>query len=618
MDDPRDLQARARLAEASGQLAAALDIYQQLLLQPPGANRGALWAHAGDLQLRLGDEHEAAELYAGAVERFVAAECPNVALALCQRVLRTDPTRTTFLLRFAELSASLGYHRDARNAYLEFADGAQETGDTAAAIEALRAYLRSFPGDGAVLARFHELGGEMAETPDPEGSAAEPLGLVSTSVGQDGGVDSAPGAGAEASLVPTSVEEMEPAAHVAPLEGLEATALESAPADPLWGSAPAAPDALPLLGTEIGSVDAVAADDDAEALEDPDPLPLVGSLPPDPEEKETGGPEEEALPVLSPVADPVMELRERVARDPLDRQGHRDLADLLQRQGDRAGLEEALHSAHHALAAAGDYPAAVETVKRLLELRPDDLELHRHWVGYAERAARREELVEALLATARRCEAGLERDSARDLFARVLELDPANQVARNALTTQSPAARPARDYVDLGALILTEEEDDDLTRFQVDIGEPSGDEEGDLAEILSVFREKVAQNLDPKDVASHYDLGVAFKEMGLLDDAIVQFQGALRAGAEPVSTLEMLGECFVSKGELGMAARLLDRATRFAGASDLDLVGVYYWLGRCREGLEELQEACGFYERVVAVDLSFRDAAERLEALRVR
>jgi tetratricopeptide (TPR) repeat protein len=172
--------------------------------------------------------------------------------------------------------------------------------------------------------------------------------------------------------------------------------------------------------------------------------------------------------------------------------------------------------------------------------------------------------------------------------------------------------------VDLGALVMSDEdEQEDGTRFQMDAAQhPSGDEDRDFAEILGMFRQKVSENIHPQDSSSHYDLGLAFKEMGLFDDAIAQLQHALRAGSNPVATLEVLGECFIEKGEHSLAVRVLSRAVRIPEAAESDLVGVLYWLGRTEEVLERPDEARGFYERVIAVDIGFRDAAERLESLR--
>ncbi|HEV2131508.1 MAG TPA: tetratricopeptide repeat protein [Longimicrobiaceae bacterium] len=122
--------------------------------------------------------------------------------------------------------------------------------------------------------------------------------------------------------------------------------------------------------------------------------------------------------------------------------------------------------------------------------------------------------------------------------------------------------------------------------------------------------------LDTPPSGSSYERGIAFKGMGLLDEAIAELQAALREGARPVATLEALGECFFAKEQFSLAARVLERAPRVPGAEEEELIGVYYWLARCEEELGHTDGARDHLERVLSHDIRFRDARARLEALR--
>jgi tetratricopeptide (TPR) repeat protein len=119
---------------------------------------------------------------------------------------------------------------------------------------------------------------------------------------------------------------------------------------------------------------------------------------------------------------------------------------------------------------------------------------------------------------------------------------------------------------------------------------------------------------ETEDVGSHYDLGLAYKEMGLLDAAIGQLHDALAAGDHPLASLEVLGECYLEREEHDRACRVLERATELA-SSDTELLGVRYLLARCEEAMGERDAARESYGRVVAIEPSFRDAAERLGRL---
>jgi tetratricopeptide (TPR) repeat protein len=121
--------------------------------------------------------------------------------------------------------------------------------------------------------------------------------------------------------------------------------------------------------------------------------------------------------------------------------------------------------------------------------------------------------------------------------------------------------------------------------------------------------------VDEEDYQSHYDLGVAYKEMGLVDEAIAEFQKALRAPDGRTRTYEAIGQCFLEKDQHQMAATILGRALSEKGMDDDQLVGVLYLMGRANEALGRGDEAMQYYQRVFVVDIEFRDVADRLNAL---
>ncbi len=178
-----------------------------------------------------------------------------------------------------------------------------------------------------------------------------------------------------------------------------------------------------------------------------------------------------------------------------------------------------------------------------------------------------------------------------------------------------PTRRPKPDYVDLGAFLLDEPEADDTTRFVVAETAPTGDEERDFADMLQQFKAKVAEVIPKEDAGSHYDLGLAFKEMGLIDEAIAEFQTALRGGEEKLKVYEELGNCFVQKRQYSVAITILTRAMQMSHSDESELLGVYYNLGRAHEELGQHTEARSAYERIISIDIGFQDTSERLAKL---
>jgi tetratricopeptide (TPR) repeat protein len=82
-----------------------------------------------------------------------------------------------------------------------------------------------------------------------------------------------------------------------------------------------------------------------------------------------------------------------------------------------------------------------------------------------------------------------------------------------------------------------------------------------------------------------------------------------------VRTYEALGQCFMERSQFDVAATILERAAADVRVGDEQLVGVLYLLGYASEALDRYEDALSYYQRVFAVDIRFRDVAERIRTL---
>jgi pilus assembly protein FimV len=208
----------------------------------------------------------------------------------------------------------------------------------------------------------------------------------------------------------------------------------------------------------------------------------------------------------------------------------------------------------------------------------------------------------------------------------VVEAAPAAVPAPASVTTPvvAPAAPTAAsstdgEYVDLGDW-LRETEEPRSSRMVTAEPSQTGDEEADFQRMLDAFKAGVERNIEDEDFDSHYDLGVAFREMGLLEEATTQFQRASRAPGRPLRAIEALGECLIELGHPELALEALRRGIEDGTGEasplpDQQLVGVIYLLGMASEQTQRSDAASAYYRRVLATDLQFRDAARRLAQL---
>ncbi len=120
------------------------------------------------------------------------------------------------------------------------------------------------------------------------------------------------------------------------------------------------------------------------------------------------------------------------------------------------------------------------------------------------------------------------------------------------------------------------------------------------------------------DATTHGDLGIAYKEMGLLDPAIAEFGQLARDPRRQVFALTMIGECFEGKGSHTDAVVRYKEALNCPQATATESTLLYYLLGAAFEHLGDRQEALYFYEKVTRRDAKFRDIESKLAALRPR
>lgn len=359
----------------------------------------------------------------------------------------------------------------------------------------------------------------------------------------------------------------------------------------------------------------------------------------------------EAAPV-----DGISALEQAVADRPDDPVAHQALGEALFTAGDtRRAADEFLFAAE-AYEAVEAWQDAQDLMGRLVELEPNEIRHYQKLVELAYRTGSRSRMLDAYLALAGALRRIGEVEKSIAVYRRVTDHDPGNQAAREALgelgiaapAEEPPPAAPARpskptvppaaaapaapaavrppsrarapagghgaDFVDLGSLVLDEAAPRD-TRMRIEGAKPTDDEQKNFEEMLAEFKRGIEQNLDADDYQSHYDLGVAFKEMGLLDEAIAEFQKALRSPEGRLRTSEALGVAFFDKGQFGIAETVLRRAVDTEGGGDEAKIGVLYWLGRAAEEQGKRPEALRCYERALAVDIRFMDLGERVPRL---
>ena len=607
MSSPEDLKKQARNHERKEQWAKALDQYKSaiaLLAQEEQPDIG-LYNRVGDIQVRQGQIADAVVNYEKAIALYVESELPNNAIAVCKKIVRNMPMNHAVYLSMGQIRGKQGLLADARLNFLTYAERMQADGDINEGLRALTELADLAPEDVEIrLAVAAQMQGH-GRTEDAVAQLQTGYRLANLR-----GLDTGPleeklrELGAEPDLAAT---------------GPTSSLSEDGEVEAEFGDV-ALEEGQPMLGG-----------DDEEVGE---PLPML-EMSEDLEEAElqassVGGSDSDDSETSEYVADRVEppELETPAASDPADSTAYREGA-MKDARAEKLAADETARElqpdpmGHEMRAATGDVSGAMKSLRTLIETHSDDVALRQRFVEYALDLKDESVLVPTLLELAETFERTGHATKARPVYEQVLSVDPQNARAREGLGQDPKRAdvpesevASSEGYVDLGSLLLDDDQEEKTTRFVVAFEEPSGDEQADFAKMLSQFKSKVADSLGADDVQAHHDLGTAYKEMGLVDEAISEFQQALHAAPSHLPSYELLGQCFIDKGEPKAAVRTLTKALDLPFEVEDELMGIYYYLGRAHEQVGNKPQAVEFYDRVFSLDINFADVTERLRALR--
>jgi tetratricopeptide (TPR) repeat protein len=147
----------------------------------------------------------------------------------------------------------------------------------------------------------------------------------------------------------------------------------------------------------------------------------------------------------------------------------------------------------------------------------------------------------------------------------------------------------------------------------------------ELAEVFQEFRSELGElGEEDEDLETHYNLGIAYREMGLLDEAIGEFQKVAKAVQKgkpfryTMNCSTMLGLSFMDKGEPNIAALWYRRALEVPGLEHETILALRYDLGLALDAAGDSTAALDCFRQVYAANIEYRDVADRISTLQRR
>ncbi len=136
-----------------------------------------------------------------------------------------------------------------------------------------------------------------------------------------------------------------------------------------------------------------------------------------------------------------------------------------------------------------------------------------------------------------------------------------------------------------------------------------------LEEIFREFKKGVEQQLSAEDYETHFNLGIAYKEMGLIDEAIGEFQLSSKDPARAVECCSMLGLCFLEKGMPQLAVKWYHKGLEAPGIGEQETAGLLYDLGNIYQNTGDLELAYRTFLEVYGLNTNYRDIVHRVKDL---
>ncbi|MBI3669661.1 MAG: tetratricopeptide repeat protein [Acidobacteria bacterium] len=151
----------------------------------------------------------------------------------------------------------------------------------------------------------------------------------------------------------------------------------------------------------------------------------------------------------------------------------------------------------------------------------------------------------------------------------------------------------------------------------------AGEDRGPLRDVFDAFRAELGElgTEEKEDLETHYNLGIAYREMGLLDEAIGEFQKVAkaidqgRAFRYAMQCCTLLGLAFMEKGQPQIATMWYERALQTPGLDQESILALRYDLGVAQELSGDEAAALKSFSQVYAMNIDYRDVAERIATL---
>lgn len=171
-----------------------------------------------------------------------------------------------------------------------------------------------------------------------------------------------------------------------------------------------------------------------------------------------------------------------------------------------------------------------------------------------------------------------------------------------------------RKFFDLGEKVKEEiEAIKESIISQLQKGRSAGEKE--LSEIVAEFKRQAKVKLGLEDYETHFQLGLAFLEQGIYDEAIEELMISAQSPEKALESCILIAEACRRKKDYAESIRWLEKCLELCQEDKEKVHALEYEIGLLYEKLHDRQRALSFYQKIMEWNASFRDVAKRVAAL---
>ncbi|MDF1525576.1 MAG: tetratricopeptide repeat protein [bacterium] len=181
---------------------------------------------------------------------------------------------------------------------------------------------------------------------------------------------------------------------------------------------------------------------------------------------------------------------------------------------------------------------------------------------------------------------------------------------KSKLIVEDSTPEGMNDFLDIAEELRIEIAEEDAAEARI------GPADGPVSfeEIFSQFKEGIKETLGDEEYETHYNLGIAYKDMGLYDDAILEFESGTRDPALAQDSFSLMAMCYVEKRDYESAINAIVQAIDISNGGSK--TGLFFQLGEVKEKQNLWSEAIKAYEQVQSDDPAFQGIGEAIERVK--